>query len=164
MFRFFFKKRCIKRQRKKLYFTYKYYRFVQSNSCKNSVNFYNINFFLTLPKRQQHFNFYDLKLNKHFNFSCGTFLVKMGRKSKFFKRSYKNIMSLTLHMKKLYGYYFKYIYMFVINNFNYRQYLFFKKFLEMLNPHIYYFLHRQSFMPRFLNKRRIKRRVLRQLT
>ena len=60
-------------------------------------------------------------------------------------------------------FYFKYIYMFVINNFNYRQYLFFKMFLEMLNPHVYYFLHRQSFMPRFLNKRRVKRRVLRQL-
>lgn len=163
MFRFFFKKRCIKRQRKKLYSIYKYYRFIQNNSYKNQIYYYNITFFLTLPKRQQHFNFYDIKLNKYFNFSCGTFLSKMGRKAKFFKRNHKNIMSLTLHMKKLYGFYFRYIYMFVINNFNYRQYLFFKKFLEMLNPSIYYFLHRQSYMPKFLKNRRIKRRVLRQL-
>lgn len=163
MLRFFFKKRMIRRQRKRLMLQYLKYKFLVNLYPNNPILHYNCNFFITLPKRQHHFVFFDLKKKKEFGFSCGSFLIKMGRKTKSFKRNHKNIMSINLHFKKLYGAFLKYIYLFLINNFNYRQYLFFKKFLTMLLPSVYYFVHRQSYIPKFLNKRRIKRRVLRKL-
>jgi len=152
-----------RKQRRVLYNNYLDLRFRFNNSSRNLTDFFNCTFILSLPKRQQHFNFYDLKLEKKFGFSCGLFLLRMGRKLKSFKRNHKNIMSINLHFKKIYSSFFKYIYFFLINNFNYRQYAFFKKFMYMLSPSVYYFLHRQSYMPKFLNKRRIKRRVLRKL-
>lgn len=129
----------------------------------NKKILYNSNIYLNLPKRQQFFNFFNIKTNKFFGFSAGVFLIKMGRNQKFFKRNNKNIMSITLQLKKEYLYYFKKIYLFFIRNFNYRQYCLFKKILNLISPSIYYFIHYKSFMPKFLNKKRIKRRVLKKL-
>lgn len=124
---------------------------------------YKSNFYLTLPKRQQNFVFYDISLKKFFSFTSGVYLTKMGRHMKSFKRNYKNMLVLILQLKKEYGYLLKYIYLFYIKNFNYRQYTFFKKLLNLVNPTIHYLVHKQSFMPKFLNKRRIKRRILHKL-
>ena len=95
--------------------------------------------------------------------SAGVFFTRMGRLQKFFKRNPKNIMTLTLQLKKDYIYYFRKIYLFFIKNFNYRQYCLYQKIMELVNPSIYYFVHHQSFMPKFLKKKRIKRRVLKTL-
>jgi hypothetical protein len=53
------------------------------------------------------------------------------------------------------------IYLFSIVNFNFKQYNFFLKFFEELNPNILYFVHKHSFIPHFYPRRRIKRQVLR---
>ena len=60
-----------------------------------------------MPKRQQFFTFFNLKTNKQLGFSTGVFLAKMGRKQKFFKRNPKNIMTLTLQLKKDYSFFLK---------------------------------------------------------
>ena len=72
-------------------------------------------------------------------------------------------VSWNTFLKKDYIYYFRKIYLFFIKNFNYRQYCLYQKIMELVNPSIYYFVHHQSFMPKFLKKKRIKRRVLKTL-
>ncbi len=133
------------------------------NKITRDSSYYNSTVFFTLPKRQQFFTFFNLKTNKQLGFSTGVFLAKMGRKQKFFKRNPKNIMTLTLQLKKDYSFFFKKIYIYFIRNFNYRQYCLYKKIMDLITPKVFYFMHHQSFMPKFLKKKRIKRRVLKNL-
>lgn len=130
----------------------------------NVKNLYDLCFFLTLPKRQQFFSFFFFKKNKFFTYSANYFLQKFSIKAKFYKRSSKNITSLVMHFKKIFKKELKFIYIFNIKNFSYRQYFFLSKIMELINPHIYYLIHKQSFIPRFLPKRRIKRKILRILS
>lgn len=163
MLRFLFKRLSSKKQRTTII---KFYR-----SCKLSVQkfvgdktlLYTSLVSITLPKRQQHFNFFDLKTKKYIHFSAGSYLLKIGRKAKFFKRNPKNLVSIVLQLKRDYPVLLKYIYIYYIKNFNYRQLNTLKKLYEILNPKIYYLCHRQSFLPQFLPKRRIKKRVYKKL-
>ena len=118
-------------------------------------------FFLTLPKRQYIFSFWNLKNNKIINTSTGKILSKLTKsKSKFLKRDMGALPIITLNFKVNDLSLLKYIYLFSIKNFNKKQYDFFKKFCKLIQPNIYYLIHKQSYIPRFLSKRRIKRSVL----
>lgn len=163
MFRFFFKRLTIKRQRQKVIAFYKFVRASLRKTTANPILFYNSTVLVTLPKRQQFFIFYDLKKEKVLNTSAGRYLLDIGRKAKFFKRQPQNIMGIVLHLKKIYPLLLQRIYLYSLPNFNYRQFLFYKRVKEIINPSIYYLFHAHSFMPKFLPKRRIKRRVLKLL-
>ena len=163
MFRFFFKRLTIKRQRQKTVAFYKFVRASFRKTIAQPIFFYNFTVLVTLPKRQQFFIFYDLKKEKFLNISAGRYLLDIGRKAKFFKRQPQNIMGIVLHLKKIYPLLLQRIYLYSIPNFNYRQFLFYKRFKEIINPEICYLFHAHSFMPKFLPKRRIKRRVLKLL-
>lgn len=117
-------------------------------------------FFLTLPKRQQFFTIFNLKTKTQLNLSAGRFLAFFGKRAKFFKRNPKNIAGIVMQLKKSYSYLLKYIYLFYIKNCNKRQYLFFEKFVALIKPNIFFLVHKQSYIPRFLPVRRIKRKVL----
>lgn len=142
---------------------YKQLKILNNNLLIKKYQLYTSNFFLTLPKRQQFFTIFNLTTLRQLNISAGRFLASFGRKAKFFKRNPKNITSIVLQLKKTYIHILKYIYFFYIKNYTKRQFLFFQKFLSLLQPTVEYFIHRQSFIPRFLPKKRIKRRVLRLL-
>jgi hypothetical protein len=159
MLRKFFRKRKIKLQRRKIFVLYKKIKYLFQKT-KNIENFYKTCFFLTLPKRQQFFTIHFLEKSIDKTFGAGYFLGQIGLKAKFFKRSVKNITGLVMHLKKIYIKDLKYIYMYNIKNYTYRQYLFFNKMLTLIEPNIHYLVHKQSYIPRFLRKRRIKRRVL----
>ncbi len=118
-------------------------------------------FFLNLPQRQYIFSFWDLKNNKIINTSTGKILSSLTKsKSKFLKRDDGALPIITLHFKVNNLQLLKNIYLFSIKNFNKKQYDFFKKFCKLIQPNIYYLIHKQSYIPRYLSKRRIKRSVL----
>lgn len=161
MLRVFFKKWKIKKNKIKRELLYKNILFYSSTSANLKYKFYNSFFFLSLPKRQQFFFILNIKENKQINLSSGRFLTFFGKRAKFFKRNPKNIAGIVMQLKKSYLYLLKYIYLFYIKNCNKRQYLFFDKFYSLIKPNIYFLVHKQSYIPRFLPTRRIKRRVLR---
>lgn len=163
MLRLFFNKNILINNRKDIVYFYKKINIFFNKTYIHKISFYRSNVYISLPKRQQHFNFFDIKFNSDINFSAGRYLLILGQKSKFFKRNHKNILSIILQLKKNFSKTLKRIWFFSLKNFNHRQYSFFKRFNIMLKPNIYYFLHKKSFMPLFLPKRRIRRRVLRLL-
>lgn len=127
----------------------------------NHSKIYTTCFFLKLPQRQYIFSFWDLKNNKIINTSTGKILSSLTKsKSKFLKRSKDALPIITLHFKVNNLELLKNIYLFSIKNFNKRQYDFFKKFCKLIQPNIFYLVHKQSYIPRYLSKRRIKRSVL----
>lgn len=153
-------KKIVRRQRKKIIGLYKKLKIFFHQSVVVIPVEYNVSFTLSLPQKQQYYNIFEYKTNKRSNFSVGLFLSKFGKRGRFFKRTARNIPGVVLNFKKNYKKLIQYIFIFFIKNFSYRQFLFFKKFNEILKPNIYYLWHKQSYIPRFLPKRRIKRRVL----
>jgi hypothetical protein len=58
---------------------------------------------LTLPKRQQYINFYNIKHNKSRNLSSGLILKRAGYLVKFYKKNATNMASIVLYLKHNYG-------------------------------------------------------------
>lgn len=160
MLRIFIKKLKLKKTKKKIIKLYNNILFINASSAFYQYKVYDSFFFLTLPKRQQFFTIFNLKENKQFNLSSGRFLAFFGKRAKFFKRNPKNIAGIVMQLKKSYIHLLKYIYLFYIKNCNKRQYSFFEKFIALIKPHIFFLVHKQSYIPRFLPTRRIKRKVL----
>lgn len=104
-----------------------------------------------------------MKKKKQFNYSSGILLKQPNKSMKFFKRNIKNITALVLYLKRYLLSSVQHIYMYYVKNFNKRQLLFFKKLHSLIKPDIQFFIFKRSFMPRFLPKRRIRRKVLRLL-
>ena len=163
MLRIFFKKKIIKKQRKLVIQEYKRISSLFKKCYSSIEHLYESNFSVTLPHRQQHFSFTDFKLNRVLSFSAGRYLLFMGHKSKYFKRRAANIVSIVLQLKRNFPRLLSLIYLFSLKNFNYRQFLFFKKLISIANPNIKYFMHKRSYLPKFLRKHRIRRRVLKML-
>lgn len=163
MYRIFFKKKTLKLQRKKLIKVYYKLLYAFKNFSSNKSILYKTIFILTLPKRQQFFSLIDLQTKKFYGLSSGRLLSNFGRKAKFFKRSVKNCAAVSMQLKASYSFLLKYIYLYIIKNFNQRQVTFFKKFLSINDVKILYFLHKQSFIPRFLPQRRIKKKILKSI-
>lgn len=161
MLRLFFKKRITTLQRENTIMFYSRTLNAFRKTFFESYLFFNSNFHITLPKRQQYFTFFKLNTSKTTNFSAGRYLLTMGYKSKFFKRQPKNALTIILQLKRNFQNLLRLIYMFSLRNFNHRQFTFFKKFNVIVKPEIKYLIHKRSFIPRFLPKRRIRRRVLR---
>lgn len=159
---FISKRRRSRKQLGKLLFVYRKLknRFM---TLFTDLSFYKTSFYVTLPKRQQHFLIYNLETAKTTIFSAGQFLSVFGRRAKFFKRHPKNIAGITLQLKNSYDTILNRLYFFSLKNFNLRQYKFFVKFTDIMKPSVLYFFHKASYIPRFLPKRRIKRRILRML-
>lgn len=160
MLRTFFSKHIIQKQRAQTVYIYKNTQFAVNKTLLEKYIFFKSNFYITIPKRQQHFNIFEFKKLKDINFSTGVYLLTIGQKSKFFKRNPKNMLSMILQMKSNLISVLESIWLFSLRNFNYRQFTFFKKFCSAITPEIAYFVHKRSFMPLFLKKRRIRRRVL----
>lgn len=168
MLRTFLKKIRIKRKMQKatiykIITFYKNYTLRLEKFKKTKLKFYQSNFYLNLPKRQQHFLMLTLKTQKYITLSTGVLLKKILKKNKFFKRIENNVPAILMQLKLNYPNLLNKIFLFYIKNFNYRQATFFYKFIDIINPKIHLLVHRQSFIPRFTPVRRIKRRVLKSL-
>lgn len=155
------KRRRLNRGQKKFAKAYKQF-IIRFRPTVNKISKYaNCCFFYSLPARQHQFTIWQFLPKKHINFSTGKFLNMLKKNVKFYKRDSRSTATLMLQLKKVYGSLLKYIYYMRINNYNYRQFNFFVKYVELFNPYIYFFQTKQSFIPRWTTKRRIKRRVLR---
>lgn len=148
---------------KHLLFFYKKIQTWLANVVVELHSYYKSCFYITLPKRQQHFTVYDISKAKQRVFSAGQFLNVFGKRAKFFKRNIRSLGGIVLQMKNAHQAELGRLYFFSLKNFNFRQYVFFKKFTELLKPDILYFLHKRSYIPTFNRKRRIKRSVLKLL-
>lgn len=141
--------------------TYLRFRFYSKKTVRRPSDYAKCCFFFSLPKRQHQFTIWSFNPPKHDNFSTGKFLNMLKKNIKFYKRDSRNTATIMLQLKRAYSTTLKYIYYLRISNYNYRQFNFFTKYMELFSPLIYFFQHRQSFIPRWTPKRRIKRRVLR---
>lgn len=163
MFRFIWRRLYAKRSRIRIMRNYHHRCTVLLTYTCNSyfkLLFFNITH-LTLPKRQQYINFYNIKHNKSRNLSSGLILKRAGYLVKFYKKNATNMASIVLYLKHNYGRWLTNVYLFKIKNFSYRQFLFFKKLTSLVSCSIFYLIHTKSYMPRFFPRRRIKRRIAR---
>jgi hypothetical protein len=157
----YYKRKIISKSKINLVVLYKKFSLKINKILLNFTDIYTTCFFLNTPKRQYIFCFWDLKLNKIVNTTTGKLLKLIVKNfNKFLKRSIKSLPLLILHFKANDFYLFKNIYLFKLKNFNKKQFDFFKKFCILLKPNVHYLVHKQSYIPRFLPKRRIKRSVL----
>lgn len=160
----YYKKRIIRKHLKIIVSKYKQISYRYLTIMKDNIKYYTNMFFVTLPKRQQHFIFSNLLLNKQQNFSSGQFLNTFGRRAKYFKRHPKNIAAIVLQLKNVFYYDLVRLYLLKIKNFNYRQYIFFMKFMESIKPDVCFFIHKKSYLNKLSPKRRIKRKYLKKLS
>jgi len=118
-------------------------------------------FFLTMHKKLHYFSFiYD---KKKYVLSAGRILKKTNKSIKFFKKSRKSIIVtigiLNRNLKKN----FKRINFFLCNNFNYRNYLWIKKYIRMISPKIKYFILTNNWNYIVKQKRRLKKKILKNI-
>ncbi len=157
----YYKKKIINKNKLNVLILYKKFNLKINKILLDFTNVYTTCFFLNTTKRQYIFSFWDLKINKITNITTGKLLKFIVTNfNKFLKRSIKSLSLLILHFKANNIDLFKNIYLFKISNFSKKQFDFFKKFCTLLKPNICYLVHKQSYIPRFLPKRRIKRSVL----
>lgn len=129
----------------------------EKKSKKVYLDFFN----LYTHKKLTYFHFSIL--NKFYNFSTGQLLRKRIKKLKFFKKSIKNL-GLTINiLNKKSGKYIKSIYLFFCKNFNIKHFLWIKKFFLIIKPAIQYTVITGSWNPIIKKKRRIKKKIFRNL-
>lgn len=140
-----------------LYYLYlNIYDFKQTNQL-----FYIDKFFLYIHKK---LHYYNITLNnKQFVISNGYLLRVRTKLTKFFKKSRKSYgASITALNKILKKKLFK-INLFYCKNFNYKNYLWLKKFTSLIKPQINYFIITRGWTYVHKYKRRIKKKIFRNL-
>lgn len=126
---------------------------------------FNYKFSLTLglPKRQHIFNFFNFITAKYAVLTTGVLFKQYLTVASFYKKQLDATVALILLLKRfLFFKYSTFFYVFIYN-LNYRQYVFFSKFLELIAPSIFLLLAKKPHILRLKYKKRIKRRVLRLL-
>lgn len=163
MLRLYFKKKRLLKSLGLLVVLYKtlykysfWYRYFQEQPIRLS---YIIT--LSMPKRQQYLYLYTIsKVIKGFGYSLGYVFRNQLRQLKFYKRTLRSIGSFIAYLKKFILKKNLYCYSIFIKNFQYRQYLFLKKFYLALLPLISFLICSKSYFIKKKYQRRIKRTVL----
>lgn len=159
----YFKRRILRKHLKIILYRYKQIIHRYLTLVKDNLRYYTNMFFVTLPQRQQHFTFFNLESNKQYHLSSGQILNVFGRRAKYFRKHPKNIAALILQLKNAHYNDLNRLYLLKLKNFNYRQYLFFNKFIEAIKPNICFFFHKKSFLNKVSPRRRIKRKYLKKI-
>lgn len=100
---------------------------------------------------------------KFFIYSNGQLLKNKIKKIKFFKKSLKNFGYIINLLNRKFSNPIKFIYLFYCKNFNFKNYLWIKKFYFLLDPQIEYFIISGSWNYIKKKRGRIKRKVLKKL-
>lgn len=131
-------------------------------TIKRKKNSYFIDYFSVLMHKKLHYyNFYYI--NKYYTISNGQLLKVRTKLTKFFKKSRKSHGSSIVALNKKLNKQLNKINFFFCKNFNYKNYLWLKKFLEVIKPTINYFIisHGWNYVHKY--RRRIKKKILRNL-
>ena len=136
-----------------------YVKINKNSFDKKKIN--QIDFFSLFLKKK--LTYYQYFLEKKYNYTNGQLLKKKIQKIKFFKKS-KKCFSLCINIlnKKTYKL-LKYINTFYCKNFNYKNYVWIKKFFTLIKPNIEYFVTTQSWNFITKKKKRIKKKIYRNL-
>jgi hypothetical protein len=118
-------------------------------------------FSILLHKKLQYF-MYELN-NKLIIKSAGQLFGIISKKTKFFKKTRKSIGTSIAMLKKKLHLQFKYINFFYCKNFNYRNYLWLKKYIQLIKPSFNYFFITRNWLYLHKNKRRLKKKIWRNL-
>lgn len=109
-------------------------------------------------------NYYQAQfLNKIYNFSGGQILQKKSRRVKGFKKSIHSFGATINLLNKKLNKKLNSIYLFYIKNFNLSIYLWVKKMFYLIKPNIYYTVITNSWNYIVKHKRRIKKKIFRNL-
>jgi hypothetical protein len=118
-------------------------------------------FSVYLHKKLTYCLFYTL--NKYLNYSNGQLLRRKIKKIKYFKKSRKSYGYTINYLNKMTRRYIRSIKIFYCKNFNLRNYNWLKKFFIIVKPKIKYFICTNSWNYINLKKKRIKKKIYRNL-
>jgi hypothetical protein len=118
---------------------------------------------LSLPVKQQRVSVFLSKKKGDLHFSVRMVLIRVGLWAPFLRKRRDSLAGVFVCLKQLYLPKLKKAYIFLIKNFNSRQFCFFRQYLNTFKPSFGYVIHRHSYIPRYLPHRRIARTVLRAL-
>jgi len=128
----------------------------------NNKNRFAIKYFSVYLHKKLTYYLVGLK-TKFFNFSNGQILGKKSNKIKFFKKSKKSYPYVINKLNRKFYKKFKSINIFYCKNFNLRNYNWLKKFFNLIKPKIKYLVCTGSWNYINLKKKRIKRKIYRNL-
>lgn len=131
-------------------------------TIKRKKNSYFIDYFSIFMHKKLHYYTY-VYLNKYYTISNGQLLKVRTKLTKFFKKSRKSHGSSIVALNKRLNKQLNKINFFFCKNFNYKNYLWLKKFLEVLKPTINFFIITQGWNYVHKYRRRIKKKILRNL-
>jgi hypothetical protein len=139
---------------------YKFYLILNKHNTHKKTYFIS-KFFLYIHKKLHYYNVSPFE--KQFIFSNGRLLHVRTKLTKFFKKSRKSygasITALNKYLKKK----MSKINFFFCKNFNYKNYLWLKKLVSLVNPQINYFMVTGGWTYVHKYRRRIKKKILRNL-
>lgn len=118
-------------------------------------------FFLYIHKKLHYYNITPSV--KQFVFSNGRLLKVRTRLTKFFKKSRKSHGASITALNKIVKKRLSKINFFFCKNFNYKNYIWMKKFISLINPQINYFIVTGGWTYVHKYRRRIKKKILRNL-
>lgn len=139
---------------------YKTYIIINKQTKKEMI-YYVPYFSLFIHKKLHYYNFFYN--NKYYNYSNGQLLKVRTRLTKFFKKSKKSYGASIVALNKKLNKKLNKINFFFCKNFNYKNYLWMKKLIDLVNPQINYFITTQGWNYLHKRKRRIKKKILRNL-
>jgi hypothetical protein len=120
------------------------FKLYKSFNTKNIKKKYFLDFFFLLVKKKMHRYLVFNKL-KLYNISNGQILNYKNKKTiKFFKKSNKSISASISLLNKKFKKKLKKVFFFYCRNYNYKNYLWVKKYFYLIKPIIYYFMVTKS--------------------
>lgn len=131
------------------------------NYVKKKRKYKLFNFKIYTHKKLQYFNI--LYKNKQYNYSNGRLLSYKVKRTKFYKKCRKSIGPSINILNKKFKKKLNKIFFFTCKNFNYRHYLWIKKFFNLIKPKITYFLITHNWNYIVKKRRRIKKKIWKNL-
>lgn len=155
----FFKKKINKKNKIILYNN------CYKNSVINLIELHHLTsyFGLFMRKKLQFFKYY---YKKYYSLSNGITSKLKDRKlalHKFFKKTSKSIPHTIVFFEKVFLNFFRHLTIFECKNYNFRNHTWIKKFTNLLQPNIKYFIVGKSFNYSTKKKRRLKKIVFRNI-
>ncbi len=121
------------------------------------------NWVVLKKKKQQHFSYQDILTTESYTYSTGKLLPKSLLKLKYLKRSLKSISLIIQLFKKYKLIEITNIYCLFIKNFNKHNYIWLKKYYDLLLPKIKFLIFKKSFAFTPKGTKRIKRTIYKSL-
>ncbi len=138
-----------------------YFLYLEIHKNIEKTSYFLEHFSLLLHKKLHYYNYNYL--NKNYTISNGQLLKIKTKITKFFKKSRKSHGSSISYLNKKLNKQMNKINFFFFKNFNYKNYLWLKKFLEIIKPNINYYIITRGWNYVHKYRRRIKKKILRNL-